>query len=120
VRDTVGHPQRRRVRLGHAVRQEPNEHAEKVFPSLGDWHTLPSAITNPTFPVTGLHNLVQRVPPVVAKPTKEPAVFALNWLSATGSGILLAAILSGLVMGISIPHIFKIYGRPSSRCVSRC
>jgi len=84
---------------------------EKVFPSLATWHTLPSAITNPTFPVTGLHNLVQRVPPVVAKPTKEPAVFALNWLSATGSGILLAAILSGLVMGISIPHIFKIYGR---------
>jgi len=35
---------------------------EKVFPSLATWHTLPSAITNPTFPVTGLHNLVQRVP----------------------------------------------------------
>jgi lactate permease len=83
---------------------------EKVFPSMATWHTLPSAITNPTFPVTGLNNLVQRVPPVVPKPTKEPAVFALNWLSATGSGILLAAILSGLVMGISIPNIFKIYG----------
>jgi len=63
---------------------------EKVFPSLATWHTLPSAITNPTFPVTGLHNLVQRVPPVVAKPTKEPAVFALNWLSATGSGSCMA------------------------------
>ncbi len=84
---------------------------EKVFPSMATWHTLPSAITNPAFPVAGLHNLVQRVPPVVPKPTKEPALFALNWLSATGSGILLAAILSGLVMGISIPNIFKIYGR---------
>jgi len=83
---------------------------EKVFPSMAAWHTLPSAITNPTFPVAGLNNLVQRVPPVVPKPTKEPAVFALNWLSATGSGILFAAILSGLVMGISIPNIFKIYG----------
>lgn len=84
---------------------------EKVFSSMATWHTLPSAITNPTFPVTGLHNLVQRVPPVVPKPTKEPAVFALNWLSATGSGILFAAILSGLVMRISIPNIFRIYGR---------
>jgi lactate permease len=84
---------------------------EKVFPSLATWHTPPSAITNPAFPVTGLNNLVQRVPPVVPKPAKEPAVFALNWLSATGSGILVAAILSGLVMGISIPHIFRIYGR---------
>ena len=84
---------------------------EKVFPSMATWHTPPSAITNPAFPVTGLHNLVQRVPPVVPKPAKEPALFALNWLSATGSGILLAAILSGLVMGISIPNIFKIYGR---------
>ena len=84
---------------------------EKVFPSLAAWHTPPSAITNPAFPVKGLNNLVQRVPPVVPKPAKEPAVFALNWLSATGSGILVAAILSGLVMGISIPNIFKIYGR---------
>ncbi len=84
---------------------------EKVFPSMATWHTPPSAVTNPAFPVTGLNNLVQRVPPVVPKPAKEPAVFALNWLSATGSGILVAAILSGLVMGISIPNIFKIYGR---------
>ncbi len=84
---------------------------EKMFPLLATWHIPPSAITNPAFPVTGLNNLVQRVPPVVPKPAKEPAVFALNWLSATGSGILFAAILSGLVMRISIANIFKIYGR---------
>ncbi len=52
-----------------------------------------------------------RVPPVVTKPTKEPAVFGLNWVSATGSGILLAAIISGLLMGLSVPKIFSIYGR---------
>ena len=33
---------------------------------------------------------VQRVPPVVAKPAPEAAVYALNWLSATGTGILVA------------------------------
>jgi lactate permease len=84
---------------------------EKVFSSMSAWHTVPSRITNPSFPVTGLNNLVQRVPPVVPKPAKEPAVFALNWLSATGTGILLAALLSGLVMRVSVPNIFRIYGR---------
>ena len=52
-----------------------------------------------------------RVPPVVPKPTKEGAVFGLNWVSATGTGILLSAILSGLVMGLSIPKIFSVYGK---------
>ncbi len=72
---------------------------EKIFPSTASWSTKPSQITNPQFPVTTLHNLVERVQPVVPKPTKEPATFSLNWLSATGTGILIAAILSGLIMG---------------------
>jgi len=84
---------------------------EKVFTSMATWHTPPSKITNPQFTVTGLHNLTERVPPVVAKPSKEPAIFGLNWISATGSGILLAAIISGLVMGLNIPKIFAVYGR---------
>src|SRR5579862_8830609 len=84
---------------------------EKVFTSMSHWSTPPSKITNPQFTVTGLHNLTERVPPVVAKPSKEPAIFGLNWISATGSGILLAAIISGLVMGLNIPKIFAVYGR---------
>src|SRR5205807_3418241 len=84
---------------------------EKVFTSMASWGTPPSKITNPQFPVSGLNNLVLRVPPVVAKPTKEPAVFGLNWVSATGSGILVAAILSGLIMGLSFKKILSIYGR---------
>jgi lactate permease len=50
--------------------------------------------------VAGLHNIVQRVPPVVAKPTAEAAIFNLNWLAATGTGILAAALLAGLLMGL--------------------
>jgi lactate permease len=84
---------------------------EKVFTSMASLHTPPSKITNPQFVVTGLNNLSERIPPVVTKTTKEPAVFGLNWVSATGSGILVAAIISGLVMGLSIPKIFVIYGR---------
>jgi lactate permease len=84
---------------------------EKVFTSMASWQTAPSKITNPAIPVAGLHNLVERMPPVVPKATKEPAVFSLNWLSATGTGILLAAVLSGLVMGVSFGKMVRTYGR---------
>ena len=67
--------------------------------------------SSPKFEVHGLHNMVERVPPVVAKPTKEAAVFVLNWLSATGSGIFIAAIISGFVMGLSFPRLLQLYGR---------
>jgi len=82
---------------------------EKVFPSLSAWSTPPSKITNPQIPVTGLNKLSQRMPPVVLKPTPEPAVFGLNWISATGSGILFAAIISGFIMGLSLPKIVAMW-----------
>jgi lactate permease len=60
-------------------------------------------------PVPGLHNHVQRVPPVVAAPTPEPAVYNLNWLSATGSGILVAALIAGVVMGYTPASMARTY-----------
>jgi lactate permease len=48
--------------------------------------------------MTGLHNLVMKVPPVVQAPTAEAAVYTLNLLSATGTGILLAALVSAVIM----------------------
>jgi lactate permease len=62
-------------------------------------------------PIAGLHNLILRMPPVVAKPTAEGAVFNLNWLSATGSGILVAAIIAGFVMGYGPIGMLKQYGK---------
>jgi lactate permease len=61
--------------------------------------------------VPGLHNLVQRVPPVVPDARPEAAVFVLNWLSATGSGILAAAIIGGFVMGYRVPELLRQYAR---------
>jgi lactate permease len=72
-------------------------------------------ISAPEFNVAGLHNVILRTPPVVPtpsteKPTKaEEAVFKLNWLSATGSGILAAAILAGILMKFSLKEMLKIY-----------
>jgi lactate permease len=63
------------------------------------------------FPIEGLHNLVEKVPPVVAKPVKEGAVYSLNYLSATGTGILLSAIIAGLFMKFSPIGLVKMYWR---------
>jgi lactate permease len=57
-----------------------------------------NAVSAPRFEVAGLHNVVERAPPVVAAPMPEAAVFSLNWLSATGTAILLAALLSALIL----------------------
>jgi lactate permease len=66
-------------------------------------------ITKVDFPIAGLDEMVEKVPPVVAKPTKEKAVYTFNWLSATGSGIFLAAIVAGLFMGYSLPGLLGKY-----------
>ncbi len=50
----------------------------------------------------GLHNLVQRIPPVVAKPTPYAALYTFTWLSASGTACLLSAILSAMVAGVSL------------------
>ncbi|MDD2729585.1 L-lactate permease [Malikia sp.] len=52
----------------------------------------------PKFPIEGLHNLIMKMPPVVPTPHPESAVYVLNLLSATGTGILLAAVIGALVM----------------------
>ena len=39
----------------------------------------------------------------------EPALYTINWLSATGTGILVSAVLSGLMMGISVVKMARIY-----------
>jgi len=52
------------------------------------------------FAVAGLDHAIQRIPPVVVHPFAEPAIFNFNWLAATGTGSLVAALLAGLAMGL--------------------
>ncbi len=59
--------------------------------------------------VHGLDQQVLRVPPVVAAPKAESAVFIFNWLSASGSGIALTALIAGLVMGCSPKQMVVAY-----------
>jgi lactate permease len=69
------------------------------------------AKTTIKIPVAGLHNVVLRVPPVVAAPTPEPALFNFNWLCATGTGIFFAALIAGLLMGLSPAELARAFLR---------
>jgi len=59
--------------------------------------------------VPGLHNMIQRVPPVTPTPSPYGAVFTFNWLSASGTACLLALLASALLMGISPGRVAKAY-----------
>jgi lactate permease len=69
------------------------------------------AISAPKIAIPGLDKMVQRVPPVVLKPAAEPAVFTFNWLSASGTAILIAAVISGIVLRYRPGELLRQYGR---------
>jgi len=66
-------------------------------------------------PIPWLNKGVIRTTPVVIKPTAEAAVFTINWLSATGTGLLLAAIFSGLLLGMSCFQLLTVFLRTLHR-----
>jgi len=78
------------------------------LPSVKNWL---NGIYAPSFPMAGLHNLIEKMPPVVAKPTKEGAVYVVGLLSATGTGILLSAIIGALVMKYNPIEIVRTFLR---------
>jgi len=65
--------------------------------------------TTPVWDVPLLHNAVTRSAPVVTKLTPEAARFDFNWLSATGTGCFVAAILAGVVLGLGPAQLAKIF-----------
>src|SRR5438309_1488837 len=62
------------------------------------------------YQVPELHNMINKVPPVAAKPTPEAALFDFTYLSFTGTGMLIAAIISGFLMGFSPLKMIGEYG----------
>ena len=61
------------------------------------------------FPVPGLHLNVVRDAPVVAAPTPEKAVYELNWLSATGTALFLASLISGTLLGLPPRKLLSLF-----------
>jgi lactate permease len=85
------------------------------------WWEQPSALAGRTvvrFEIPPLHNHVFRSPPVVQPPKDstekvkpEEAVYELKWLTATGTSVLLAAILSAIWLRIPPVRFVKTFGR---------
>jgi lactate permease len=60
------------------------------------------SLSLPAWQMPALHGLVERMPPVAppgAKP--EAAIFTINWLSAAGTGVFVAALFTGLALRLS-------------------
>ncbi len=68
-----------------------------------------SGFSSVTFQVPYLHLGIIRSAPVVAVPTPDPAVFTLNWLSATGTSLLFAGVTSALLLGFGPLQIVKLF-----------
>lgn len=62
-----------------------------------------------SFAWPGLHNAIERMPPVVSKPSAYPALFNFNWLSASGTACLLAALLSAYWVGMSFRAFVRVF-----------
>jgi lactate permease len=82
----------------------------------GAFKTWANSIFTWNYPVPELHNMINKVSPVAAKPTPEGAVFAFTWLSFTGTGMLIAAIISGFLMGLAPGKMISEYGRTIRLC----
>jgi lactate permease len=77
------------------------------LPDMKAWLNAQSLFT---FPVPFLHQAVLRTPPVVAIAKAEDAIFTLNWLSASGTALLLTGVLSGALLGMGPRALLRLYG----------
>jgi lactate permease len=82
----------------------------------GAFKTWANSIFTWNYAVPELHNMINSVPPVAAKPTPQGAVFGFTYLSFTGTGMLIAAIISGVLMGLSPAKLIGAYGRTIKVC----
>jgi len=76
---------------------------------------LLNGISAPKLAIGGLDKSVFRVPPVVATAAPEAAVFTFNWLSATGTAILLAALVTGAAIRCRPADLVRTYLRTIAR-----
>jgi len=67
------------------------------------------AALNISFPWPGLHNTIQRMPPVAARPEGYGAIYTFNWLSASGTACFLAALLSVPLVGMGLRQFGRVF-----------
>ncbi len=76
---------------------------------IPEWKKMLDSFSIVKIEWANLHNLVQKMPPVAATPKIEEAIFKLNWLSATGTGIFIASVISAFLMGYRLKEMLAVY-----------
>lgn len=85
---------------------------------LGGFKAWLNRISAPAIEMPYLHGVVFRTPPVAAggEPQMEAAVYTFNWLSAAGTGIMVAALITGLfVLRLSPEQWWETLRRTAAR-----
>ncbi len=87
------------------------ENGQAVLDAKGLPKVTGNSFVAPVFKFETIHDKIEKVPPVVPKVKKEEAAYKLNWVTTTGSGIFLSAILAGLLMGYGPLQLARQYGK---------
>ena len=87
------------------------ENGQPVLDAKGQPKVTGNTFLAPVFKFEDIHEKIEKVPPVVAKSKKEEATYKLNWFTTTGTGILLAALLAGLLMGYRPLQLASQFGK---------
>jgi lactate permease len=91
-----------------SIKPRINAIGDSLLP--GSLPTVPaSGLVAARLMVPGLHNMIERIPPVVPQPAPYAALFELNWLSASGTSCLFAIIATALVLRVRPRRLAKIY-----------
>jgi lactate permease len=83
-----------------------------VFVLLWGYKPLQTQLSrlNIAFAWPALHNTIERMPPVVPKPSPYAASYNFTWLSASGTACLSAAILGAMVAGLKPRQFARVLG----------
>ena len=83
-----------------------------VFVLLWGYKPLQTQLSrlNIAFAWPALHNTIERMPPVVPKPSPYAASYNFTWLSASGTACLLAAVLGAMVAGSKPRQFARVLG----------
>lgn len=76
---------------------------------IPEWKKFLDSVSLIKIEWANLHMMVQKMPPVSATPKVEEAIFKLNWLSATGTGIFIASVASAFLMGYRVREMLAVY-----------
>lgn len=65
--------------------------------------------TTVIMPWPGLHNMIQRMPPITPAPAPYAATYTLNLLSAAGTACFFASLAACIVLRVSVARFFKVF-----------